>query len=188
MTFAWVHRRNWLQGALVLACLGGMVVIGKELTSRGTGMEAPIAADLRPKPLSSEPRPSFSMPALSAFSEVVARPVFSRTRRPGAAAGMVAASSSFTLVGIILAPADRHALLGFGQPRKLFRVSEGQEVGGWTVEAILPDKVIVRHADVREEVSAKDHSRTAAVGGLPAPAIIPRGGRKPPTHRRAHDE
>lgn len=162
MMATWTRRRDWLRVAMAAASVGMLVVIGTELASSGAGIAASAMAELGPKSIGRETQLSFAMPPLSAFSETVDRPLFSRTRRPAAHAGALPASSSFKLVAIVISAQDRHALLGFGQPRKIMRVAEEEDIGGWTVEAILPDKIIVRHADAREEVSAKDHPRTAA--------------------------
>jgi hypothetical protein len=130
--------------------------------------------------------PSFTMSPAAAFTEILARPLFSRTRRPSAQAGQLPASSSLTLIAIVISDDERHALLGSGQPLKITRVHEGDEIAGWTVEAITPDKVIVRRADAREEVKPKGFGRVNTT--KPLPAIISSRGQVPPQHRPAHDE
>jgi hypothetical protein len=185
MTLARLWHRHWLRLLLSAICIAMVAVVATEVTSGGRGDDARSAPEgLSPRIETAAPA-GFSMPPSSAFSEVLARPVFSPIRRPGAQAGALAPSSSFTLVAIIIAPGDRHALLGFGQPAKIVRVSEGQDVGGWTVEAILPEKVVVRHADAREEVKARDGMRNA---GSATPIRPAAGSPAKPPRRRAHDE
>jgi hypothetical protein len=187
---AWARRR-WLRLALAAICLGMLGVIGAELTAIASGDDPAVAVERSPR--ADTPAPlSFAMPPRDAFSEVTQRPLFSPTRRPGTTANGLAASSSFTLVAIVISARDRRALLGSGQPSKIVRVHEGQDIAGWTVEAILPDKVIVRHADVREEVKAKDGMRSADVA-LTAPAsvgasVTPGGAPQQKWQHRAHDE
>jgi hypothetical protein len=165
-----------------------LIVTGVELTSSGVTVDARAVAELKLKPTGSGTVHSFAMPPARAFSEVVAA-IISRTHRPGAHAGTLAASSSFAVLAIIIAPQDRHALLGFGQPNKHIRLAEGQNIGGWTVEAILPDEVIVRHADVREDFKAKDRAGTAGAVAAPSAAtVMPGSSQKPPPQHRARDE
>lgn len=185
MRLAWGQRRRWLRLALVAVCLGMLVVIGTEEWPSEPDAASSAAAEREPPRVNAAPE-NFTMPPLGAFAEVLARPLFSPTRRPGEHAGALAASSSFTLVAIIITPQDRHALLGFGQPVKIARVREGQDISGWTVDEILPDKVIVRHADVREEVKAKEGERSTGMAKT-MPTLIPERGRNPPPPRRPHD-
>jgi len=99
---------------------------------------------------------SFSMPPLGSYSEVLLRPLFSSTRRPARGAAAVVSSSDFTLVGIVRSTHESHALIEHGNPHRLDRVVEEQELDGWTVETILDDRVLLRHAGARLEVKAKD--------------------------------
>ncbi|HZT89845.1 MAG TPA: hypothetical protein VFA12_17885 [Stellaceae bacterium] len=166
-------------------CLALLALIGAELAWLGPAPVDAIGTDRSGSPAT--PRPVFTMPPPAAFAEVVARPLFSPDRRPGARAEGLPASSAFRLVAIVVSGQDRHALLGVGQPMKVVRVREGQEVGGWTVEAIQPDKVIVRRADLREEVKASPPGRPSAA---PAQMVVsaPAETKGPPRHRPAHDE
>jgi len=185
---AWAHRLRSPRSALAGVCLGMLLLIGAELMLDVPSVDPSATAEQAPPPVDAA-APNFTMPPPSAFSEVLARPLFSPARRPGAHAGGLAPSSSLSLVAIIIAPQDRRALLGFGQPAKIVRVREGQDIGGWTVEAILPDKVIVRHADVHEEVKAKDGTRSAGtLQAVPAAPLVLGGVQTPAPPRRTHDE
>lgn len=101
-------------------------------------------------------QPTFSMSPLRGYADVLARPLFSQTRRPPREAAAGVSSSGFVLVGIVTSPHERHALIEHGKPPHLDRVVEDQDLDGWTVEAILDDRVVLRHADTRMEVKAKD--------------------------------
>jgi hypothetical protein len=127
-----------------------LIVTGVELTSSGVTVDARAVAELKLKPTGSGTVHSFAMPPARAFSEVVAA-IISRTHRPGAHAGTLAASSSFAVLAIIIAFTGPSCAARLRPPKRLIRLAEGQNIGGWTVEAILPDDVIVRHADVRED-------------------------------------
>jgi general secretion pathway protein N len=128
------------------------------------------------------------MPPISAFAQVQARPLFSQTRRPGAPAGSLPASASFTLMAIVISAEDRHALLASGQPPKVVRVNEGEELGGWTVETILPNAVIVRRADLREEVKAKEAKKSTAEKPVSAVSAVTSAMHDTAQPRKSHDE
>jgi type II secretory pathway component PulC len=125
--------------------------------------------------------PSFSMPPLRSFAGVLSRPLFSETRRPPLQPVVAAdtRATNFTLVGTILSAKDRHALVEHGQPPHIDRVGEGQDVDGWTVEQILPDRVVFARADGRIELKPKDSSVRSlpsrrAAGGMPVtPSPVP---------------
>lgn len=179
---------NWLRITLAAFCLAMLAVIGEELASEGAepGRANPPAP--RPAPAAAEAVPGFKMPPSNAFAEILARPLFSPTRRPGIPAGPLPLSSSFTLVAIVIAPRDRHALLGSGQPLKVVRVTEGEEVAGWTVDKILLNAVLVRRGDVREEVKPKDSAQAAAGNSASVASVVSQSRKVAPPHRRAHDE
>lgn len=148
------------QIGLGLACFALAGLIYEEL-DRPAIEPAAIAALVRPRPdqaVAPAAAPSFTMPPMRDYAEVVARPLFSETRRPPPEAprGPPVPASSFTVVGIIVSESGRHALIEHGQPPRLERVIEGQELGGWTVESILPGRVVIRHADTREDIKPKD--------------------------------
>jgi general secretion pathway protein N len=102
--------------------------------------------------------PSFAMPPLRNYVEVTSRPLFSQTRRPPPEAprSPPAQASSFTLVGIVLSERGRHAIIEHGQPPRLDRVSEGQELDGWFIETIAASKVTIRYRNTSEEIKPKD--------------------------------
>ncbi len=104
--------------------------------------------------------PRFAMPPLRSFADVLARPPFTETRRPPivTAPASDTRSSAFILVGIVISAHERLALIEHGQPPHVERLSEGQEIDGWSVEKILPDRVVLGRADARIEVKAKDAS------------------------------
>lgn len=129
--------------------------------------------------------PGFSMPPLRRYSEVRERPLFSETRRPAIDAGPAIdpRSSAFNLVGIVISAHERRALIEHGQPPHLERLSEGQDIDGWTVESIESDRVVLARADLRLEVKPKDgpappavqqgQPRRPAAANLPAADQVP---------------
>jgi general secretion pathway protein N len=173
-----VRKPSALQLCLALMCAGLGAVIYDELDRP----PLPPAAKAEPVPAQT-PRAvvapassDFAMPALRDYGEVAARPLFAATRRPPpTAARQRPAPAAFSLVGVVISSSGRHALIEHGQPARLERVAEGQMVDGWTIETILPDRIVVREADARQEIRPKDSPPKIAT--VPA-AVVPT--RQPP--------
>jgi hypothetical protein len=179
---------SWPQVVLAALCLGFLVVIGAELTPGEPEVDT-VAATAHPlERAEASEGPGFVMLPMSAFAPVLARPLFSQTRRPGAQAGPLPLSASFKLIAIVISGGDRHALLGSGQPLKVVRVAEGEEIGGWTVEMIRPNAVVVRRAELREEVKPTNSMKLVAGKSPPSASVVLGGGRNAGAHHKAHDE
>jgi type II secretory pathway component PulC len=167
--------RHQLVPLLLLAlCLGLAGVIYVELDQPPIDAIAKAAPGPSRETMgTSRDSPGFSMPPLRGYAEVLERPLFSETRRPSVAAAVAPAdprSADFNLVGIVISAHERHALIEHGQPPRLERVSEGQDIDGWSVESIKSDRVVLARADQRFEVKAKDG---------PAPPVQPNQFRRP---------
>ena len=155
------HRRRRAVVPLSLTCLALAGVIYGEFDLAPGELDASAATPALPARLA---RPagvpvSFAMPPIAAFGETVDRPVFSPTRRPPPAErgrDSAAQLGSLVLVGLVIAPDGRRALIDHGQPPRIQRVTVGQEVEGWRVEAILPDRVVVHNGNARAELKLKD--------------------------------
>ena len=158
---------------LLALCIGITTVIYLEVNDAAPDLpvNAPTAAT-RNTAKNDGGEPSFSMPPLGGYSDVLLRPLFSSTRRPARDAAAVVPSSGFRLVGIVRSAHESHALIEHG-PHRLDRVAEEQELDGWTVETILDDRVILRHADVRLEVKEKDTPPNPAQINLVQPSPSP---------------
>jgi hypothetical protein len=155
------RRTRRRRAPLVLAAIAAALGVLIYFESGPPAIELPANAAAGPDRRADAPGPDgagFAMPPLRSFAEVLARPLFSPTRRPtlDVQAASDAQSSGFTLVGIVISPGEHHALIEHGQPPHLERLVEGQELDGWTVDAILPDAVALRRADQRLELKAKD--------------------------------
>jgi hypothetical protein len=140
--------------ALLVCGLAGLIYWEIDLASDPSSSEgAPSQHIARDQPAAGvEP---FKMLSLQAFSEVVERPLFSSTRRPPPPAASETAATQAVpsrLVGIVLSPSARVALFETGQPANIERVAEGGRFGSWTIERILPDRIIVLNADGRTEI------------------------------------
>ncbi|MBV8534030.1 MAG: hypothetical protein JO128_00475 [Alphaproteobacteria bacterium] len=163
MTAMGLPHGHRLSRLLAVLCLALGAVIATEIAD-SPSTAPPTASDTRPRAAKAAPDDaSFTLPPVSTFSEVVARPLFSDTRRPSTfAAASPDARPTFVLVGTVLSSQARDALIRHGQPARVDHVAEGQTLDGWTVDSILPDRVIFANAGTRLEVSAKEATTIAA--------------------------
>jgi hypothetical protein len=160
-------RHQLLPLLLLTLCLGlaGVIYVELDQPSIDAIAKAAVAPPRDAMPAARD-TPGFSMPPIRAYTEVLERPLFSETRRPSVdspVAPVDQRSSAFTLVGTIISEHEKHALIEHGQPPHLERISEGQDIEGWSVESIRPDRIILTHAEERLEVKVKDQP------GPPAP-------------------
>ena len=164
------HRRL-VTLLLTLLCCGLSVAIyfaaRKPMTPASVAVAAPTATAPAPTPDSG---PVFAMPPLSAYADVLARPLFSETRRrPAIISVRDDKPADFTLVGIVISPTERHALLSHGTPAQLEHVVEGQSVDGWTVTAIEPSRVVLAQGGREAEIFTGKKPPQPAANPEPAP-------------------
>jgi hypothetical protein len=116
---------------LWLVCLALLATISVELDQP---IEAPAKAavpaareaDNRPAE-----QPTFAMPPLASFADVLARPLFTETRRPPilVAPASDARSSAFTLVGIVISAREHLALLARADARIEVKAKDAAPLG-----------------------------------------------------------
>lgn len=135
--------------------VAGEVRLFRQGDALGSGARAP--ADRQPGLALTDAggAPGFAPPRLSEFQEVLERPVFSPTRRPPVQETVVpaadapdiapiAAAPDLRLQGIVAIGAKRVALVEVNGAPPLHRVSTGDEIGGWRVEGIDANGVVLR--------------------------------------------
>lgn len=105
----------------------------------------------------------FTFPPLAAFSEIVARPLFSTSRRPAKEIedsdtddAPPPTPSHFILAGVVISAEGRMALLRRMSSTDLIRALMGQEIDGWYVELIESDSVTLRQGNTVEIVTLQD--------------------------------
>ncbi len=117
-------------------------------------------------------------------NEILARPLFTASRRPPAGGDRAAGNASAAalkgrLAGIVVSPAGSEALFVESGKAKAVSVREGESFEGWTVERIEPEHVMVRAGARLETIEpAGDKARVGAPGAAPAqPAgfVVPPG-------------
>jgi type II secretory pathway component PulC len=101
-------------------------------------------------------------PAISTFSEFVARPLFTPTRRPPPTktepniTTSASKPENLQLIGVIISEHERLALLQTLATGDVTRAMEGQTVGGWEVQAIKPTQVVLKRGNANEVVMIND--------------------------------
>ncbi|HUN46505.1 MAG TPA: type II secretion system protein N [Stellaceae bacterium] len=147
---------------LAVAAASAAVIYG-ELTAEPpvpVAASEPSGASALPAPPAQEP--VFAMPPLQSYAEVTERPLFSPSRRPATVTlQMAGPSSSLALVGVVISRDGGIALIRSGKGPALARVREGQQVEGWTVRSIAPDRVVVRNGTSEAQLKLHDDAPAA---------------------------
>jgi hypothetical protein len=138
---------------LIVACVTCAAVVYLELTDEPVVVRAAETAASAPSLATTAEDGPFVMPPLATYDEVTARPLFSVTRRPAAVARQASATmSSLTLAGVVISRDGRVALIRQDKSPSLTRAREGQQVGGWTVQSIAADRVVVSNGAAQTEL------------------------------------
>ena len=149
-------RRPVALAGLSLALVG---IVAFEAAQLRAIEAAPQAADaVVPQLEPIDNRLGFALPPLSDYADVLRRPLFVEARRPPlhVAAAAETPPLGLSLVAVVIAPGERHALVQRGNPPHLDRITEGQDIDGWTVESIQLDRVVLSRGDGRVELKVKD--------------------------------
>jgi general secretion pathway protein N len=167
---------------MLLAALCAALVVGLLIElSVPMQTDSGVGTTAAPRPQTTAPEDDglrFVMNPADRYDEITERPLFNRSRRPEAgqstesAQAVESSSSAFVLTGVILAARQRIALMHTQSDPKVRRIREGQEIGGWTLEQIKSDRVIMRH-DFSTEVVKLDFKRRT-----PPPGEGQRAGRQ----------
>ena len=158
---SWSSLQVVAVAALALVCVVLAGVIAAELSTPSLAVpEASLPQSSAPRPggsVSAAPTP-FSLPPVQSFASITDRPLFSQSRRPSPQGtdDSLGPWSSFVLAGIIISPVSREALILHGKPPIVVHVQEGQDVDGWLVTSILPDRVVLRGGTTEHELKLTD--------------------------------
>jgi len=150
--------------ALFLVCLGLAGIIAAELSTPTLAVpEASAQAfSARAKGSVNAEATPFSLPPLQSFASITDRPLFSQSRRPSPQGpdDSLGPWSSFVLAGIIISPTSREALILHGKPPTVVSVQEGQDIDGWLITSILPDRVVFRGGTTEHELKLTDKAES----------------------------
>jgi hypothetical protein len=111
-------------------------------------------------------------------SAALARPLFSRDRRPTPEAakgsGGPALAALPRLTGVVIGPFGRTAIFAVGEAGKAVAVGEGKTLGAYTVRAVVPGRVTVAGPEGERVVQlAPDAAtRNTLAAELPQPAPV----------------
>jgi hypothetical protein len=88
------------------------------------------------------------------FSSIVERSLFSPSRRPHREQMPTASAPSpdFSLFGVVITAGEAVALVKAGACSDPMRVKQGEEVSGWTVARVEPDRILVRRDVIEQEL------------------------------------
>ena len=162
------HSVSWRYPAFLAflcAVLAGVLVV--QLTKEeegGTLADGPAAAPQAEESEQEAERQSrFVLPPPETYSEVSERPLFLRSRRPVPPEEEIVeetpvetSRATFVLSGVVVSDTQRLALLQEQKSPKIVRIEEGQEYQGWTVEAIHPNRVVMRRGQEVAEIVLED--------------------------------
>ena len=145
------HKRGPLPWLAAGTCLVMVCVVFAEIRARPTIHDAPAfqatAAEGLPAPTPSRQ----AMPEKNRLEAIVERPLFSSSRRPHSEQTSVASAPNLdlSLFGVVISTDEAVALVKPGAGGGPMRVKQGEEISGWTVARIEPDRILVRR-DVME--------------------------------------
>lgn len=174
MALTWSFLRLGAFAVLVAASAGLGFVIYDEIGRDSLPPPASPAAAPEPAPM---PAPeTFTLPPLPAYHAVTDRPVFTQNRKPPPAEDVASQPatnvSEFLLSGIIITESEKIALVTNARAGSLARYREGQVMGGWRLQSILQDRIVLERGAERQEIKLTDRSR-ATVEGVPQPIRPP---------------
>ena len=148
---------TWL---MVAVCVLLGWTIQREIAALLSTQAAAPAAVPVANPVAPAAPASLVVPDRDSLAVIVERPVFSESRRPVASVEGPALTLDFTLVGVVISDRERSAIVQSPHGGTVWRLAEGEEVGGWTIVDIAPDHIVVRH-DTTEAEMPLDYSAPA---------------------------
>jgi type II secretory pathway component PulC len=142
----------------VLLCAG--LAGGLVLEVAGSSSPSPPPA-VTPPSRSAAPAEAatrFTLPPLDSFAEVIERPLFSSSRRPSATDTPQSTDRPFsaTLAGIVISKKSSSIIVAQGDPSVLKRFKQGDEVDGWSIRAIEPNRVVLERRGVEQQIKLGD--------------------------------
>lgn len=142
----------------------------------------PAAID--PGPVQQKRLPN--LPPISAFKEIVARPLFVKGRRPAKVVRPVKVTKphkiNIMLTGIIIGESQKIAHLKEFKNSRVQALQEGDMISDWRVEAILEDRVILKSGQQTESLLLR--VAKPAANATKRTVIPPRLSPAPNTSRR----
>jgi hypothetical protein len=128
--------------SLLAGCVVLAAIVVAELTATPAAPENEAVAAVTPRAATAPPpaRPEIGAQYGAMIATILARPLFSATRRPPPAADAPTEDAAFAdtrLAGIVTEPGHRFAVFAPAGAKPLL-VKEGDMVSGWRVDSITP--------------------------------------------------
>lgn len=151
-------------GLLLWALVGGAAAAAVYWQlARPPRPPATAAANRPPELPAVEPMRPFHLPPLDQYGEIVLHPLFIAARQPEPPPPEEAApekppappgpQQKLTLFGVMILSGAKKALLRPDEPNaKTVRIGLGETVGEWRLEAIFPDRVVLRKDQLTQEL------------------------------------
>lgn len=154
-------------------------------------LPAPVALEVADEAVANPiPEPGFRISPKNAFAQLVTRPPFSPSRRPPRAkpapapaaqkpepvAHPLVTEPQVTLVGILINAGKSIAMVRKPGAEELLRLAKGEQLDGWQVEGVLPDRLVLSHGgklleleltETTEGKGAAEKARSTANGPRP---------------------
>ena len=171
-------RRHGLTAVLSLAALTSIVVLGYETQwGRAALLALPTASTTSRAGEIVATLPAFALPPLdSAFKETGERPLFTPSRRLAAvntASAPAMKKGQFKLSGTTVNNNLTIAFLLEAATGKTVRVTKGKEINGMILEAVEPNRVVLKLGDETEELTLRTASSPPVKITAPVPAPVP---------------
>lgn len=165
----------WTIALLVLVGLLSLLIYQQ----LNTGYELPQPEEQGAAPQVPEITDSSSaihgLPPLEMYQEIIERPLFIDTRRPWdpeeGTAGSGTPEESETqepmadelppwdLIGVMISPVMRSALLWDFTKNEAFRMEEGAALEGWEVEQVHPDGIVLSRGPQQHQLELRDYEQ-----------------------------
>lgn len=118
------------------------------------------------------------------YASVTQRPLFDAARRPPAptavaadsTAGRAPAPPDYTLDGIVFAADRRAALLTDKTSSRTLRVTEGTQLGAWTLKTLDDDRAVFQHRQAEHEILLWKFMQPAAAPAAKTAKAVRRNG------------
>lgn len=128
--------------------------------------------------------PAFRIAPVGTFGQVITRPAFSSSRRPprpkppepvavqkpAPVVLVPVAEPQVTLVGIVIGGGKSIAMVRKAGAEELLRLGKGEELDGWQVEGVLPDRLVLSHGGKLLEFELTEAPQNAGTSTMGAGA------------------
>jgi hypothetical protein len=157
---------------LAAACMVFGLVAAWELIAPPTTGTLPAQKQPARVPLPEIPNWNYRAPPLAEFGETVERPLFMADRRPAepdqegsepAVAGRGLQRPDVRLMGVVITPGRRQALLQEKRGGNVLYLEPGMALDEWEVKSVEPDRVVLAAAGQTEELELRTFEETPSI-------------------------